>query len=447
MPYDSLSFSLPWILPFVGFLLSLALIPLVASKLWHKFYKGIIAGWIASFLIAFGWSEGLSASLSMLFHALLHHYIPFMALITVLFTVGGGIHISMRGKASPLLNVSLLAFGALLANFVGTTGASMLLIRPLIALNKYRLYTTHVVIFFIFLVSNIGGILTPMGDPPLFIGFLNGVDFFWTTTNLLYPFLIVGGAVLALFWLIDHYYFYHDPSVPDPEHLHGGAKVHVKGAYNLILLSAAIAIILIESMATQKPHLTIWGEFVNFAALSRDLILFALAYASWRLTPEKIHESNHFNFEPLEEVALVFLGIFITVIPVLSILKAGDAGPLRDILHLANPNGIPDVTLYFWLTGLLSSILDNAPTYLIFFNMAGGEAPFLMTQGSQVLAAISTGAVFMGALTYIGNAPNFMVRSIAARSHIKMPSFLGYLIWSATILLPVFWGFSWFWFP
>lgn len=446
MPHDFLSFSLPWAIPFVGFLISLALIPLIAPKFWHHHHRKILMGWIASFLVAFGLAEGLASSLQMFLGALLHHYIPFMALITVLFIVGGGIHITMRGKASPLMNAGLLSVGALLSNIIGTTGASMLLIRPLIALNRHRRYTTHVIIFFIFLVSNIGGILTPLGDPPLFIGFLNNVDFFWTTTHLIYPFLIVGVAVLAVFWVTDHYYFYHDPSVPDPVHMHGEAKIQVKGQYNLIFLSASIAAILIESMITTKPHMILFGTSVNLSAFTRDFILFSMAYASWKLTPPKIHEANHFTFAPLEEVALVFLGIFITVIPVLGMLKAADSGPLSDLFHLANPNGVPNVNLYFWLTGILSSILDNAPTYLIFFNMAGGEAKSLMSQGANVLAAISTGAVFMGAMTYIGNAPNFMVRAIATRSHIKMPGFLGYLLWSICILLPIFWGFSLCWF-
>ncbi|MDF3033168.1 MAG: putative transrane protein [Alphaproteobacteria bacterium] len=446
MPHDPVSFSLPWAIPFCGFLISLAFIPLIAPKFWHQNFGRVLMGWVAAFLVPFGFSEGLEPSLHMLNHALLHHYIPFMALITVLFTVGGGIHITMRGKASPFMNAGLLGVGALLANVIGTTGASMLLIRPLIALNKYRRYTTHVIIFFIFLVSNIGGVLTPLGDPPLFIGFLNGIDFFWTTTHLIYPFFIVGGSVLAVFWVIDHYYFYHDPSVPDPTHLQGEAKIQLKGWQNFLILGASIAAILTESFVTVKPHMTLFGLSINLAALTRDFILFAMAYASWKLTPPKIHETNHFTWEPLEEVALVFLGVFITVVPVLEMLKAGETGPLGSLIHLANPNGVPDVSLYFWLTGIFSSILDNAPTYLIFFNMAGGDPVFLMSQGATILAAISTGAVFMGALTYIGNAPNFMVRAIATRSHIKMPGFLGYLLWSFSILLPILLGFSWFWF-
>lgn len=447
MPHDQLSFSLPWAIPFAGFLASLALIPTIAPKFWHQRYGVVLMGWTASFIIAFALLDGIIPVFYILVHALLHHYVPFMALITVLFTIGGGIHISMKGKASPLMNAGLLGLGALLANIIGTMGASMLLIRPVITLNHYRQYATHVIIFFIFLVSNIGGILTPLGDPPLFIGFLNGIDFFWTTTHLIYPFLIVVGAVLTVFWVIDHYYFYHDPSVVDPIHMQGEAKIQLRGRRNFLFLSAAIALIIVESMVTVKSHIDLWGISINLPAMVRDLLLLFITIISWKFTPSKIHEANRFTWSPLAEVALVFLGIFITVIPVLSMLKAGESGPLGFLIQLANPNNTPDITLYFWLTGILSSLLDNAPTYLIFFNMAGGEAATLMSQGAPVLAAISMGAVFMGAMTYIGNAPNFMVRSIAMRSHIKMPGFLGYLLWSMIILLPIFLIFSWFWFP
>lgn len=446
MPYKPLFFSLLWLVPFGGILMSLAFIPLISPQFWHRRYVTILMGWIITFLVSCAATEGLVSTLHMLVDAMLHHYIPFMALITVLFTVGGGIHIKMKGKASPSINTGILSLGGLLANIIGTTGASMLLIRPFIALNKHRLYKTHLIIFFIFMVSNIGGVLTPLGDPPLFIGFLNNVDFFWTTKNLIVPFLLVGGSVLAVFWLIDHYYFYHDPSVPDPAHTHGEARIQVKGSFNLIFLSVAIAAILFESMVTDSPHALLFGLAINLSALGRDLLLLSMAFLSWKLTSPQIHKDNQFTWEPLEEVALIFLGIFITVIPALSMLKAGDSGPLKDLIHLANPNNIPNSSLYFWLTGILSAFLDNAPTYLIFFNMAGGDAKLLMNEGANILAAISTGAVFMGALTYIGNAPNFMVRSIAVRSHVKMPGFLGYILWSSSILLPIFVCFSWLWF-
>jgi len=442
---EPLTFSLPWAIPFMGVLASLAFAHLLAPKFWRHHYAKVLGGWILSFLCVLVGVKGLVSSLHFLFHTLIHHYIPFMALITVLFTVGGGIHITMKGKASPLLNASLLGCGALLANVIGTTGASMLFIRPIIALNKYRRYATHVIIFFIFLVSNIGGILTPLGDPPLFIGFLNGVDFFWTATQLLYPFLFVGGITLTIFWLIDHYYFYHDPLVHDPSHMHGEARITIKGLRNFLFLGAAIIAVVLESKILEHPF-SFFGLPIPIIALGRDLFLFSMAYFSWKLTPASIHEANHFTWEPLEEVALVFLAIFITVIPVLSMLKSGEAGPLKEFIHIANPNGAPNSLLYFWLTGILSSLLDNAPTYLVFFNMAGGDASTLMTQGARILIAISTGAVFMGALTYIGNAPNFMVRAIAVRSHIKMPGFLGYLLWSWGILLPIFFCFSLMWF-
>ena len=228
--------------------------------------------------------------------------------------------------------------------------------------------------------------------------------------------------------------------------MYGEAKISFNGLKNFIFLGAAIALLIIESMIITKPQMTILGLSVNLAALIRDGLLFFMAIASWKLTASTIHEANRFTWEPLSEVAIVFLGIFITVIPVLGMLKAGASGPLGGLIHTANPNNIPDVRLYFWLTGVLSAILDNAPTYLIFFNMAGGEVSTLMTEKAQVLSAISLGAVFMGAMTYIGNAPNFMIRSIATRSHIKMPGFMGYILWAVCILLPIFFLFSWIWF-
>ncbi len=446
MLHDPLFFSLLWLIPFGGFLASLAFIPIFASKFWHQRFGIILGGWIASFIIPLVFQTGFFSTLSILAYTLLHHYVPFMALITVLYTIGGGIHISMKGKASPLINASILGFGAMLANLIGTMGASMLLIRPIIALNRYRHYRSHIIIFFIFLVANIGGVLTPLGDPPLFIGFLNGVDFFWTTTHLIYPFLMVGCAILVVFWAIDHYYFYHDPSVLDPDHLQGEAKITVKGQQNFLFLSGAIFIVIMESMITQKPHVTLAGLSINLAALIRDATLFFIAIASWKFTPSTVHEANRFTWAPLEEVAMVFLGIFITVIPVLGMLKAGEAGPLGSLILMANPHNIPDVNLYFWLTGLFSAFLDNAPTYLIFFNMAGGNPVSLMTEYAPILEAISLGAVFLGAMTYIGNAPNFVIRSIAIQSHIKMPGFLAYILWSSCILLPIFLIFSWFWF-
>jgi Na+/H+ antiporter NhaD/arsenite permease-like protein len=442
----SLSFSLPWAIPFAGFLLSLAVIPTIASKFWHKHYKLIVLGWISSFLGPLVLIDGFIPTIHLFVHALFHHYIPFMALITVLFVIGGGIHIAMKGKASSYMNAGLITIGCFLANIIGTMGASMLLIRPIISLNRFRQNMTHVIIFFIFLVSNIGGILTPLGDPPLFIGFLNNVDFFWTTKNLFLPFLFVGGLVLFAFWIIDQYYFYHDPSIPDPSHMHGEAKLQLRGQKNFLFLGAAIIVIILESLVIQKPHISILNISINISSWMRDFILFVIAYSSWKVTPQGVYEANHFTWEPLEEVALIFLGIFITILPVLSMLKAGNIELLNSSHQLINSYNISEAYIYFWLTGILSALLDNAPTYLLFFNLAGGEASTLMTTNASILTAISTGAVFLGAMTYIGNAPNFIVRAIATRSHIKMPGFLGYLAWSLGILLPIFLLFSRLWF-
>jgi Na+/H+ antiporter NhaD/arsenite permease-like protein len=441
-----ISFSQLWALPFIGFLASLALVPIFSATFWHRYYRIISIGWIASFLIPLLMFESIQETTSLFLSALVHHYIPFMVLITALFTIGGGIHVTMKGKASPLLNAWILGFGAIISNIVGTMGASMLLIRPIISLNKYRRDTIHVIIFFIFLVSNIGGVLTPLGDPPLFIGFLNDVDFFWTTINLFNPFLIVVSALLIIFFIIDHYYFYRDRYIPDPSQIHGEAKIQIKGMRNFLYLCVAIATIIIESMVRSKLHIHISGLTLSITSLTRDLILVCIIIASWKFTPSDIHKLNHFSWEPIKEVAFIFLGIFITVIPVLSMLKAGESGPLGVLLQFANSDQLSRAQVYFWLTGIFSAFLDNAPTYLIFFNMAGMDAYQLMHENAATLAAISLGSVFMGAMTYIGNAPNFVVRSIAIHAHVKMPSFFGYILWSLGILFPVFLIFSWFWF-
>jgi len=439
MPYGPSFLSLFWGIPFAGILTSLAFLPYLAPQIWQKWHKGIIAGWIFAFILPVVYTEGWDSALSVTLFSLTHHYFPFMAVITVLFTVGGGIHITMKGKASPIMNTGFLAVGAFLANIIGTMGASMLLIRPLIVLNKYRRTNAHVVIFFIFLVSNIGGCLTPLGDPPLFIGYLNNIKFFWTTIHLFLPLLFVGCILLTLFWILDHYYFFHDPNIKDPDHLHTEAKFRIEGKRNFIFLSAALCLIVFENIFKSFSYPLLMN-------IIRDFLLLFIAYLSWKMTPKGIHDSNQFSWKPLEEVAVIFIGIFITVTPILRMLKGGESGAFAPLFDFVNSNGSPNALAYFWATGIFSSILDNAPSYLIFFNLTGGNPLSLMNENADLLIAISTGSVFMGAMTYIGNAPNLVVQSIAMRSHIKMPGFFGYLLWSMGILLPVLLGFSWLWF-
>ncbi|WP_415906963.1 sodium:proton antiporter [Neisseria weixii] len=327
-----------------------------------------------------------------------------------------------------------------LASVMGTTGAAMLLIRPLLKANDNRKHKVHVVVFFIFLVANIGGGLTPLGDPPLFLGFLKGVDFMWTVIHMLPPVLISVVILLTVFYFLDrHLYLKDDEIVPhDPS---PDSKLQIFGKVNFILLLGVVGAVLMSGIwKPDHPGFEIFGSHYLLPNLVRDLILLSLAVISLLITPKQVRSGNEFNWEPIAEVGKLFAGIFITIAPVLAILKASENGALRGVVSMVhNAAGEPLNTMYFWMTGLLSAFLDNAPTYLVFFNMAGGDAQSLMTGPLfHTLLAISMGSVFMGALTYIGNAPNFMVKAIAEQRGVKMPSFFGYMLWSFGILSPLF---------
>jgi Na+/H+ antiporter NhaD/arsenite permease-like protein len=298
----------------------------------------------------------------------------------------------------------------------------------------------HVIIFFIFLVANAGGALTPLGDPPLFLGFLKGVDFFWTTTHLLAPTVVLCGLLLVVFYAVDYHYYHHrgeeKPQRMDPT---PDSPIRLEGAVNLLLLGAIIGAVLVSGLWRPNVSFLVLGSEVELQNVVRDVLLVAIALLSLKITPKRARHGNDFNWGPMLEVAKLFIGIFLTIIPVIAILRAGADGALGTIVHMVtDANGRPDNTVYFWLTGMLSSFLDNAPTYLVFFNMAGGDATALMGPLADTLVAISAGAVYMGAMTYIGNAPNFMVKAIAEHRNIAMPSFFGFVAWSCAILLPAF---------
>ena len=301
--------------------------------------------------------------------------------------------------------------------------------------------------FFIFLVSNIGGSLTPLGDPPLFLGFLKGVDFLWTLEAMLLPMLFVSGILLALFYVIDRLAWNRE-SAEVKGKSHSPRHIEIDGLHNVLYLMAIALVVLASGIWFRKVTFPIGlGLEMPIDGLIRDIALVSISLFSWWTTPRNIRVENAFTWAPMQEVALLFATIFITMIPVLAPLKAGSEGPFGPLLTLVStPEGEPIEAAYFWLTGGLSSLLDNAPTYLVFFNLAGGDAKVLMGPLEPTLVAISSGAVFMGAMTYIGNAPNFMVRSICEERGIKMPSFIGYLLWSGAILLPLFALYSWIWF-
>ncbi len=431
--------TLWWALPFAGLLLCIATGPLLFHHVWEHHYGKIAALWAALVIVPLAASFGVSAAAEAVLHALLLEYMSFIILLFALFTISGGILVAGNIHGTPLVNTGLLLIGSILASIIGTTGAAMIMIRPMIRANDNRPFNAHVIVFFIFLVANIGGSLTPLGDPPLFIGFLKGIEFFWTTVHILPDTLFVGGIVLAVFFILDTILHRREQGAPKIKDPTPDKKVRLRGLANLPLLAGVIAAILMS--ASWKPGIVfaIHGVEVELQNLVRDGIILMLAVISLAVSRKEHRAANGFEWGPIAEVAKLFAAIFVCIAPVVAILKAGHDGALSPLVALVTrPDGQPDDMAYFWLTGFLSSFLDNAPTYLVFFELAGGDPQHLMTEFASTLAAISAGAVFMGANTYIGNAPNFMVYAIARRQGIAMPSFFGYMLWSGAILIPTF---------
>ena len=433
------------LVPFIGILLSIAVVPLLAPIFWHRNFGKISAFWAISFLIPFIIWTGFGEALHQFLHVILLEYIPFILLLLALFTISGGIHLKGYLAGTPKVNTLILLIGTALASWMGTTGAAMLLIRPILRANKTRKNKIHTIIFFIFLVANIGGSLTPLGDPPLFLGFLHGINFFWTTKALFVPMLVSSVILLIVYFLLDTYYYKKENHSVNEDQYKEPLSIDGKG--NFILLAGVILAVLMSGF--WKPDISdisIHGIHLTIPNIMRDISLVLLTLISWRFTDLNIRNQNGFTWFPILEVAKLFAGIFITIIPAIAILRAGQKGVMGAIINLVTDTaGNPVNTMYFWLTGLLSGFLDNAPSYLVFFNIAGSSAPenmeiadYLMYGIPDTLMAISLGAVFMGAMTYIGNAPNFMVKSIAEENDITMPSFFGYMLWSILILIPVF---------
>ncbi len=425
-----------WVVPFACMLLSIAVMPLTVPHFWHHHYGKVAAFWSVAFLVPFAIGHGFELALYSVVHTIALEYVSFLILLFSLFTIAGGVCLRGSLVGKPQVNTVILLIGTLLASWMGTTGAAMLLIRPLMRAISHRKYKVHTIVFFIFLVANIGGSLTPLGDPPLFLGFLKGVSFFWTTQHLFVPFAVMSVILLALYFAIDTVLFNKEGRPESPDAGQDG-KLRLEGTFNLLLLAGVVGGVLMSGMWKPEGGVTIYHVHMELQNIARDVLLLILAAVSLKTTAAEIRRRNEFNWEPIVEVAKLFAGIFITMIPAIAILRAGMDGALSSLIALVSVDGVANNAMYFWLTGALSSFLDNAPTYLVFFNTAGGDAQFLM-EHVHTLMAISAGAVFMGANTYIGNAPNFMVRSIAESSGIKMPSFFGYMAWSVGILVPCF---------
>ena len=406
----------PWLmLPFAALLAAIATMPFIAGDWWHKHYK-----WVAIVLGAgvAGWYfAGLQAQ-----HRVwetLHEYVGFFAIMLALYTVSGGIHITIKGRSTPNENLAFLIAGAVIANLVGTTGASMLLIRPYLRNNRYRVSAYHVV-FFILIVSNVGGALTPIGDPPLFLGYLRGIPFFWITEHSVLPWLTAVVLLLGIFYWIDRRNFRRMPERLQHQVIAEGEKTIITGGHNVVWLAVVIGAVFIQN----PPFL-------------REGVMLAAAAACYFTTKREIYLSNKFTFGPVLEVGYLFIGIFLTMMPALDWLAAN-----------ARTIGADSPQTLYWATGILSAVLDNAPTYLTFLAASMGAAgmqignradvlSFLGTHEAQVVA-ISVAAVFFGAMTYIGNGPNFMVKSIAQHSGVQMTGFFGYIgKFTLPILVPI----------
>ena len=412
--------SIVWAIPFAGILLSIALVPLIFPDFWHNHFGKVSLAWAAVTIIPLSLAFGLHNGIVALNEALVGDFIPFILFVGTLFVVAGGIHISGNFTGRPVGNLAFFIVGAALANIMGTTGAAMLLIRPLLKATEHRKYRVHTFVFFIFIVANIGGSLTPLGDPPLFMGFLRGVDFFWTAEHTLLPMVTTVGILSVLYLIIDTVFWKkeHPNGAPALDTVHGEkASIQIRGGVNFMLLAIVILAVLMSGVWKSGIEVSFLGVTLTGQSIARDTIFLLCG---------------------------LFAGIFVCMGPVLAMLKAGAAGPFAPLVAMVtNADGTMNNSVFFWITGALSSFLDNTPTYLAFFNLAGGDAGALMTQGAATLLAISLGSVFMGANTYIGNAPNFMVVSIAKDRGVAMPSFFGYMAWSVGILVPTFIFIDW----
>jgi len=432
---DGASMKWPWILPFAGILLSIAAGPSLFPSFWHAHYGKIALLWSISTVVPLAAVEGLGTATITLLDTALSEYLGFILLLLALYTTAGGLLLTGRLRPTTWNNTLILASGTLSASVIGTTGAAMVFIRPLITINEPRRHKAHLIVFFIVLVANVGGALTPIGDPPLLIGFLHGVEFFWPVRHLWLQTLIVTCVVLGLFIVVDFWY-----SRKERESSAAAIEaIRARGVLNLVLLALIISVIVGAAAWKTAPVLEFFGQQYGLQNLLRDAGLGLIALSSLWLTTDEHRARNGFSWEPMREVAILFACIFVAIVPVRAMLEAGPNGSFSFLLSAVTAqDGRPQEAAYFWLTGTLSAFLDNAPTYLVFFELAGGDAKQLMGPLAGTLASISMGAVYMGALTYIGNAPNLMVYAIAQERGIRMPDFFSYMFCAAAILVPVF---------
>jgi Na+/H+ antiporter NhaD/arsenite permease-like protein len=435
---DGAALTWPWALPFIGILATIAIAPLRAPKIWRRHYGKLAFIWATLAVVPLAALYDLPTARAAFLHMMLADYMSFIVLLLALYVVAGGILVTGNLRGTPLVNTALLALGAAIASLVGTTGAAMILIHPLLRANAVRLHNAHVIVFFIFLAANIGGSLSPLGNPPLFVGFLQGVDYFWTAQHLAAPTAVAAALVLAVFLVVDLWHYRTDRKVTMVGETQPPVRLRLRGGINFLLIAGIVVAIFGCALWRPGVRFDVYGTALELQNVTRDTLLVLIALISLALTPDEHREANGFTWEPIAQVAILFGGIFACIIPVLAMLQAGPAGAFSWLLAAATAQGGPNDVAYFWLCGALSAFLDNAPAYLVFFKLAGGDPTALMGPLASTLAAISMGAAYMGALTYLGNAPNLMIYAIAVERGIKMPSFFGFMAWSCAVLLPVF---------
>ena len=384
LPYDSLA----WGLPFLGLLLTLAIAPLTVPRLWHGHYGKFVAVWALAFVIPDIFVEGGSAALARLLDLAINTYLPFVLLLGALFVITGGVRIRGTPRGSPGVNTGLLALGTVAASLIGTPGASLLMLRPLVRANRHRTHAAHVYVFFIFLACNVGGALTPLGNPPLFIGYLRGVPFFWPVEHLWAPTLLLGAILLAMFYAIDRYRSRQTVPATLPEL----EKLGIDGGVNLLLLLGTALTMMLRTYYPVPGAITVIGVAWSFDDIVSDGLFLILALLSLKLTKPATRQQNEFVWTPITEVAILFAAIFVTLVPLDAIARAGTAGPAAPLLTHMFVGGAPNNTLFYLLPGGLSSVLDNVPAYLVSFDLAGGSAGLLAGTLALTLAAISAGA-------------------------------------------------------
>jgi Na+/H+ antiporter NhaD/arsenite permease-like protein len=418
-----------WAIPFCGLLASIAIVPLAMPRFWHRHYAKLAFYWVVLLAAGLARRQGVETTAVAVWQQLLGEYLPFMALQVALYTVGGGIMLDGGPWGTPRGNTLLLALGTLGAGLLGTNGVAMVLIHPLLRANAHRRTRWHLVLFFILLCCNIGGITSPLGNPPLYVGFQHGVPFMWPALHLWPALLMTAPPLLAVFWLIDRLL-----SRRDRKPLRQAFRF--SGWLNLALIFVMAGLVLAQGLI-KTPDVAIAGAQISAGRLAGALALCLVAWFSHRTTPAAIREGNLFSWEPLVEVAVLFAAIFVTVIPVEGMLEQGEHGPLASLIAFTRQaDGGPSPVAYFVISGVLSALLDNAPTYLVFFQLAGDDAARLTGEWSRVLLGLSAGACFFGGLTYIGNAPNMVVRSIAAHRGVAMPSFFAYAGLAILLMAP-----------